>query len=306
MARSDHAELARVLPRLRHDFETSRRLVARAVDRATRLADEAVATRRLLESRTQGSRGNLAPNAEIWNAAARELVRASRERDRELGVVAHELRQSLSAALAADRLLAVTSKAETVDRARAVLSRQLEHLSALVESLLDYSRLSLYGSVIQRRPVDLREIVTGAIETAGAVAAERAQHLTFREEGRLAPVEGDPLRLRQAVSNLLQNAVRYTPEGGRIDVVLADGGPHALVSVHDSGEGIPAERLEAIFDPFVRLSGVGPGLGIGLALVRRIVELHGGTVTAASEGAGRGSVFTISLPRTAEDARARA
>ena len=299
MVARDHGELTQMLPRLRHDFETSKRLVARARERAARLSDEAVALRRLLESRARHPRPALTPAAEVWHAAAREIVRAARERDRELGIVGHELRQPLAAALAADRLLAVTERPDEAARARSVLSRQLLQLSELIESLLEYSRFSANQPLPDNAVVDIHEIVRDALESIEAVAAERRQQVRGPCPGRSA-VMGDRTRLRQVVSNLLQNAVRYTPEGGQIQVCVTTRDGSVEVEVRDTGAGIPADQLDAIFDPFVRLSSAGPGLGVGLALVRRIVELHGGSVRAASAGPGRGSVFTIVLPRASD------
>lgn len=291
------SDLSRMLPQLRRDCETSRTLARRAVERATRFADQAVATRQLLETRAHQPRDHTAPNSEIWEAAARELVRVSRERDRELGVVAHELRQSLGAALAADRLIAVSTSSEMQERARGVLSRQLVHLSNLIDNLLDYSRLSVNAVRFQGGTVDVVDIVQDAIESVATAAADRRQDIRLAHDGGPTKIVGDPVRLRQAALNLLQNAVRYTPEEGRIDVSLSSTDSRVMLQVRDTGEGIAADRLESIFDPFVRVSAAGPGLGIGLALVRRIVELHGGTIGAASAGPGRGSVFTVSLPQ---------
>jgi signal transduction histidine kinase len=292
----DIRKLARVLPQLRRDFETSRRLVTRAVERAARLADEAVATRRLIETRPQQRSDGHDIHVEVCNATAHELLRVSRERDRELGIVAHELRQSLAAALTADQLIAVSSNSETIARARGVLSRQLLHLSELVDTLLDYSRLSLQTASVATGSVDVVEVAGAAIEAVAPSAAERHQDMRLLHLGGKRIVRGDQSRLRQALVNLLQNAVRYTPESGRIDVAIHQRDGIVRVEVRDTGEGIDPERLKAIFDPFVRLSATGPGLGIGLTLVRRIVELHGGSISAASDGRGRGSVFTLSLP----------
>jgi signal transduction histidine kinase len=292
----DYSELARALPRLRHDLEASRRLAARAVARAKDLTNHAVATRQVLESRLRAPRASSTPSEEIWNAAARELVRASRERDRELGIVAHELRQTLSAALAADRLLAVSTDSQAVDRAHVVLSRQLLHLSELIDSLLEYSQLSLNVASLKQRQVELVQVVSGAVETVSALAAERDHRVDVHYVERPLVVCGDAVRLRQALINLLQNAVRYTPNGGRIDVTVSRRDAQACIEVRDTGEGIDRDGLEAIFGSFVRMSAEGSGLGIGLALVKRIVELHGGTVTARSDGRGRGSTFTVSLP----------
>jgi signal transduction histidine kinase len=292
----DYSELARALPRLRHDLEASRRLAARAVARAKDLTNHAVATRQVLESRLRAPRASSTPSEEIWNAAARELVRASRERDRELGIVAHELRQTLSAALAADRLLAVSTDSQAVDRAHVVLSRQLLHLSELIDSLLEYSQLSLNVASLKQRQVELVQVVSGAVETVSALAAERDHRIEVHYAERPLVVCGDAVRLRQALINLLQNAVRYTPNGGRIDVTVSRRDTQACIEVRDTGEGIDRDGLEAIFGSFVRMSAEGSGLGIGLALVKRIVELHGGTVRATSDGRDRGSTFTVSLP----------
>jgi len=282
---------------LRHDFETSRRLVTRAVERATRLADEAVATKRLLETWAKPPGDTPVSYPEIWNAAARELVRTARERDRELGVVAHELRQSLMAALAADRLRSVSANPQTVQRACEIVSRQLMHLSEMAEGLLEYSRLSFQAPAGRRRSISLAHVACDAVEVVISSAVERGQDLTISDDGGAVTVSCDPLRLRQAIVHLLQNAVRYTPDRGRIEVVVRNDGERVVVAVHDDGEGIALDRLEAIFDPFVRVSASGPGLGIGLAIARRIVELYDGTITAASDGPGRGSVFTLMLPR---------
>jgi len=297
MAARNHGELAQALPRLRHDFEASRHLVTRAMDRAARLSENAAAIRRLLATRARHPRPRLTPAAEVWHAAAHEMLRVAHERDRELGIVAHELRQPLAAALAAERLLAVDDRPNETARARAVLTRQLLQLSELVDSLLDYSRLTTQPPRVRETPVDMIEIVCGAIESVEAVAAERRLRIHGPRGGERALVLGDRSRLRQALLNLLQNAVRYTPPGGRIDVSVRAGDANVVAEVRDTGQGIATEHLDAIFDPFVRLSAAGPGLGVGLALVRRIVEMHGGAVQAASAGEGYGSAFTIVLPR---------
>ena len=286
------------MPRLREDCERSRALASRAIERARRITAEALTTRRLLEARMQQPRDAASLDAQIWNAAARELVRLTRERDRELGTLAHELRQPLAAALAAERLLAVGGP-NTAERARGVLTRQLTHLAQLVDNLLDYSRLAMPAAGGAHARVDLREIVGSAVETVEPTAVERSQLLSFAP-GEPVSVLGDATRLRQAIVNLVQNAARYTGPHGRIDVVVERRGADAIVKVRDTGEGIPPDRLEHIFEPFVRLSGTGPGLGIGLPLVRRVAELHGGGISASSDGEGHGSVFTFRLPALAE------
>ncbi|HEX6464074.1 MAG TPA: HAMP domain-containing sensor histidine kinase, partial [Vicinamibacterales bacterium] len=181
-------------------------------------------------------------------------------------------------------------------RAHAVMSRQLQHLSQLVESLLEYSRLSLPGPCLNGRRIEVLDLVNDSIEMVVDSAGERRQNVALHDQGTRPAVLGDSLRLRQALVNLLQNAIRYTPEGGRIRVTISHERGCVSIAVRDSGDGIDHDRLDAIFDPFARGSASGPGLGIGLALVRRIAELHGGSVTAASNGPGTGSVFTLSLP----------
>src|SRR4051812_16036203 len=295
------ADLERMMPRLRQDVEASRRLAERAIERASRLADEAMATRRFLENRTRDAEALTTRDTQIWTAAAHEVERASRERDRQLGVVAHELRQPLAAAIAAERLLAVHPSGEARERARGVLSRQLEHLSSLTESLLLYSRLAIYSAPAGHAPVDLVAVAASAVEAVAPAASARQQDLRFEPAVAQASVAGDRTRLRQALLNLLHNAVRYTPPGGLIGVRIYCREDRVHVDVHDTGGGIAADRLDAVFDPFVRLSSGGSGLGIGLTLVRKIVELHGGTVTASSDGEGRGSVFTIALPLSTTD-----
>jgi signal transduction histidine kinase len=296
MPATNRADLERALPRLRHDLEISRRLAARAVERANRLAEQAQATRRVLEERLRAAEAGLTPDKQVWRAAAREVMRVSRERERDMGVVAHELRQPLAAALAAERLLAIHHNADAREHTRSVLARQLAHLSELIDSLLDYSRLGLHNAPFGRDAVDMAAVAIEAIEAIEPSAADRRLAIRWLPAVETANVAGDRVRLRQALLNLLQNAVRYTPPDGHIDVRLDRDDGLVRVAVCDSGEGIAPERIESAFDPFVRLSSAGPGLGIGLPLVRRIMELHGGTVTGASEGEGRGSTFTISLP----------
>lgn len=296
MPATTREDLERALPRLRHDVEAARRLAERAVERAGQLAERAQATRRVLEDRARTAPQGFTPGEQVWHAAAREVVRASRERERDMGVVAHELRQPLAAALAAERLLALHHDAEAREHARAVLARQLTHLSELIESLLDYSRLGVYNAPLARDPVDLVAVAIEAIEAVEPAAADRRLEIRWLPAIDRAVVAGDPTRLRQAMVNLLQNAVRYTPPHGSIVLSVDRIHDRVIVQVRDTGEGIAPDRIEAAFNPFVRLSSAGPGLGIGLPLVRRIMELHGGTATGASEGEGRGSVFTLSLP----------
>jgi two-component system, sensor histidine kinase len=286
-------DVRHALPKLLQRCESSRALTMMATERARRAADHARAlhSKLLLNSENR-------PAVDAWDAAARAIARAARERDRALGTLSHELRQGLNAALSAEQLLALTTDADVAGRARTVLHRQLLHMSRLVDDLLDFSRLSLDGGSISRRACDVREIVTQALAGIDAGIAERHLRLSVTQPDEPVIVFGDPTRLQQVVSNLLHNAVRYTPAGGAIAVRVVETAGWVTIDVKDSGEGIDATHIAAIFQPFVRRSDDGPGLGIGLTLAQRFVELHGGTIAAQSDGHGRGSVFSVRLPLT--------
>jgi CheY-like chemotaxis protein/anti-sigma regulatory factor (Ser/Thr protein kinase) len=174
----------------------------------------------------------------------------------------------------------------------------------LLNDLLDVARVTAGKITLRRQPTDVGELTRRCVDTLRDSGKADAHRVTFRGEGLV--VDADPTRLEQVVTNLLDNAVTYTPRGGRIDVEVRRQDPHALIRVADSGAGIAPEMLSQIFDLFAQATDVRArstgGLGIGLTLVRRLVEMHGGTVTALSEGAGRGSEFVIRLP-LAEAAR---
>jgi len=290
-------EFARELPRLRAEFDASRQLASRAKERAIAAAETTRAMRTLLEAHAETSRDEHGrTHADVWHAAAQEIVRATKERDRMLGLLSHELRQSLSAALSAERLLAQGPDEATAQRARAVLARQLEHLSHLVEDLLDFSRVSLGTMTITPRRIDLRAVLEDAVDAIRSAVTEHEQELVLRFPDAGPRISGDPNRLLQVFVNLLQNASRYTPPHGRIVVSCRSEKAQVQVTVEDTGAGISAESLPHIFEPFVRETEQGGGLGIGLALAARIVALHGGQITAASAGTGRGALFTVTLP----------
>jgi two-component system, sensor histidine kinase len=285
-------DLKRTMPTLRSRFESSRALIERAHETAARVVEAADAMRSLLHPETHST----SPERDVWEAAAREILHGARERDRILGLLSHELRQALTAAMAAERLLQVTEDRETASRARGVLQRQLQYLSRLVEDLLEFSRVSLDTTTIVAHEVNVDDVIAQSAETIGSVIADRAQELTVSRATPPPIVSGDPTRLQQVFANLLHNASRYTPVGGHIEIrsFVEDG--WARVEVHDDGNGIEPSHLAAIFEPFTRRSAEGPGLGIGLSLARRIVELHGGTITGQSDGSNRGSTFTVRLP----------
>ncbi len=229
----------------------------------------------------------------------RAAERKSHAKDEFLAMLGHELRNPLSAITSASSLIGLPGAApDTVARARAIIQRQSQHLSRIVDDLLDLSRAMSGKILLARQATDLSRLVASCLETFRATGRTTG----YRIAVDLAPgwVDGDPTRLEQIVSNLLDNALKYTPSGGAIDIALARAGDDVVLSVRDSGVGIPPELLPQVFDVFVQgaisIDRSQGGLGIGLSLVRRLVELHGGSVAADSAGAGLGSSFTIRLP----------
>jgi len=221
---------------------------------------------------------------------------AVRQRDQFLAMLGHELRNPLGAIV-----LALDAIDMTRDSARqlAILRRQAGHLARLVDDLLDVARVTAGKIALQRRRVDVADIVERCIASIIGSHGVRAGRVRLHRPPRSLPVDGDPLRLEQVVANLLTNAVKYAPDG-TIDVRVDGAGDDAVISVRDRGIGIPPEMLHAVFDLFVQaersLDRAEGGMGIGLTLVRALVGLHGGSVAADSEGLGRGSTFTVRLP----------
>jgi CheY-like chemotaxis protein/anti-sigma regulatory factor (Ser/Thr protein kinase) len=172
---------------------------------------------------------------------------------------------------------------------------QLEQLGSLVEDLLEVSRITRGKLALRKAPVDLVDVVRSAVRTVEGDVYDRKQELVLALPASLC-VEADATRLEQIVSNLLSNASKYTPEQGRIEVSGRRENAEVVIAVRDTGEGLEPEQLESIFQPFVQKDPLAGGLGIGLTLVRGLVELHGGSVEAGSDGPGRGSVFTVRLP----------
>jgi signal transduction histidine kinase/CheY-like chemotaxis protein len=259
---------------------------------AQALRDGAEAEHRRAEEQT---RRRLAENQEAM------LRQADRQKDEFLATLAHELRNPLAPIRTSVELIRLRAPVDPViERARGAIERQTMHLSHLVDDLLDVSRITLGRIHLRQEPVDLGEVAASAVDAVGAAAARAGLRLDSRIDQPAPVVRGDPTRLTQCLVNLLNNAIKFTPAGGQVRVCVARRGAAAEVEVHDSGVGISADNLERIFDLFVqeRHSGHGgnTGLGIGLALTRRLVELHGGTIRARSAGLGQGSCFCIELP----------
>jgi PAS domain S-box-containing protein len=233
--------------------------------------------------------------------AEETLKEVDRRRNEFLATLAHELRNPLAPILNAVQLLALKRPADPdFQWEHALIERQVKQLSRLVDDLLDVSRISRGKINLRTEPLDLAAIVRQAIEISGPLIAARHHHLEVSLPNQAIPVEGDPIRLTQVVSNLLNNAAKYTEDGGRIDLAIEQNGLDALIRVRDTGIGIAPAMLPQIFEIFTQVQGSVSrsegGLGIGLSLVRSLVELHGGSVQAFSGGVGQGSEFVVRLP----------
>jgi CheY-like chemotaxis protein/nitrogen-specific signal transduction histidine kinase len=218
-----------------------------------------------------------------------------------LATLAHELRNPLAPIRSAVSLMQMGGLSDSMrEWYGTVIDRQVTHLTRLVDDLLDVSRITLGKVTLHKEPVDMATVVESAVLASRPLIEARKHTLEVELPAEPLLVEGDPVRLSQIVLNLLNNAAKYTPEGGEIRLAMAKGDGRVIVRVTDTGLGIPAELLPRVFDLFTQgdrsLDRAEGGLGIGLALVRRLVEMHGGAVAAESEGAGRGSEFTVCLP----------
>ena len=238
-----------------------------------------------------------------------ELERGVRERDRFLAMLSHELRNPLAAILTAIELME-HREPETLVRERAIIGRQSKVLARLVDDLLDLSRLTLGKIAIARVPLDLTELVERCVEAHRPAARSLGIDLSFEKRGRPLTIRGDAVRLEQVMSNLLGNALKYSPRGGSITVQLSSDAASGEIRVIDTGVGIDEKVLPRIFEPFTQADDTidrsQGGLGIGLTLVRYIVGLHGGTVSAESEGRNTGSTFVVRLPASEHSAAAPA
>jgi signal transduction histidine kinase/ActR/RegA family two-component response regulator len=222
----------------------------------------------------------------------------SQAKDELMAMLAHELRNPLSAITAAVQVLGATAhESETAVRARSIISRQAQHLSCLVDDLLDVGRVVTGKIPLEKRSLDFGELVRRTVATLG----ERYSKHTLTISTEPVWIEGDGVRIEQVVTNLVGNALKYTPAGGAICVTVRAEGEEAVLKVADNGLGIPSNLLPRVFDLFVQgersLDRPQGGLGIGLTLARRLVGLHHGTVSAFSEGPGCGSTFVVRLPR---------
>jgi PAS domain S-box-containing protein len=230
-----------------------------------------------------------------------ELEVAERRINEFLAMLGHELRNPLAPIRNAVAILrAGTHDPGTEERAASVIERQVDHLSRLVDDLLDVSRITSGKIALRKEVLDLPSAVLSAVEAARPAFERKKQVFEFRHDGSPLPVAGDETRLTQIVLNLLGNASKYTPAGGHISLSLEKLEHQAVIRVKDDGIGIAPDLLPRMFELFVQgergLDRSEGGLGLGLTLVRRLVNLHGGTVSATSQGPGRGSEFEVRLP----------
>ena len=239
--------------------------------------------------------------------AEQEIQDGVRRREQFLAMLSHELRNPLSAILSATRVLENASWADDAcHEAGQVVTRQANHMARLLDDLLDVARITRGRIVLRKESVDLRMTARSAIEALSPLITERGMELVTTISDEPIPVFGDPTRLQQVQANLLSNAAKYSPIGTRIAFEVRRDGNEAMIRVSDHGKGIEREILPKIFDLFVQgqptLDRSDGGLGIGLTLLRSLVELHDGRVRAESDGPGRGSVFTVWLPLDASSA----
>ncbi|MEZ4314494.1 MAG: PAS domain-containing sensor histidine kinase [Polyangiaceae bacterium] len=244
--------------------------------------------------------------------AAQEALReADRRKDAFLATLSHELRNPLfPVAAGLQTLKRAPPGSPSAERAREIIERQVSHLVRLIDDLLDVSRIARGKLALRRERIELSAVVEHALEASRPLLARAGHLLTVHLPRGPVWLDGDLVRLAQVVCNLLNNASKYTPDGGHIELSAQVAGGEAALSVSDDGMGIPAEMLPRVFDMFAQVNRTlhrsQGGLGIGLALTRQLVEMHGGRVTAESAGPDRGSRFTVWLPRVAPgEVRAR-
>jgi len=266
---------------------SERQSYERELRSARKAAEEALEAQRCAERRLQG-----------LNAA---LSAADRRKDEFLATLSHELRNPLAPMRSAVEVLKLQQDGSGLDaRLLSVFDRQLHHLTHLVDDLMEVARITQDKMELRRTALDLGALARAAVcDTAGLL--EQARHLLDVDlPAHPVTVDADSTRINQVIVNLLTNAAKYTPDGGRIALSLCIEDGHALLAVRDNGIGLPAHALATVFDMFSQLEPAlersRGGLGIGLSLVKGIVELHGGTIAAASAGEGQGSCFTVRLP----------
>ncbi len=241
--------------------------------------------------------------------AQKALEEADRRKNDFLAMLAHELRNPMSTISAAVTLLQRMALPQQAEKAKKALERQTRQMSKLVDDLLDISRITRGKLKLDKEPLDVRLAIERAAEMIRPQIEARRHGLSVAIPDNTVMVLADPLRLQQIFTNLLSNAAKYTDEGGKISICLRKQAGQAIIQVRDNGSGIPKELQQRIFDPFQQaeatMSKARGGMGIGLAIVKRLTEMHGGAVEVESEGLGKGSLFTVRLPLAEETLQER-
>ncbi len=292
----------------RADEEVLRTGVARHYDLESRRRrdgslDWNLSTRMPLVDREQRVIGMIGVSRDVGaqKRAEQDIQQAIRRRDEFLAMLSHELRNPLAAVVSATEVLKSKTDGESdLHRLLDILDRQSQQMARLLDDLLDASRVTHNKIELRKQRIDLREVIEEAISAARPAIAARHHELAIAIEPDELPIDGDPARLQQVYVNLLTNATKYTPEHGHVAVNLRREGDEAVARVRDDGMGIAPGMLDAVFELFVQsyrtLDRSQGGIGVGLTLARALVELHQGTIEAASDGEGKGSTFVVRLP----------
>jgi two-component system, sensor histidine kinase len=278
-----------------------------ALERPVRSATLITAVRTAL--RTRRRQYQLRDVLERMADATRRLEEQDRRKDEFLAMLGHELRNPLAAILGAVYIMQHSRGAEIAGRQPPIIERQARHLTRLVNDLLDVSRVTLGKITLERERVDLRDVAARCVQTYQSAASQQRHRLALVVDDEPVQVEGDLVRLEQVLSNLVTNAIKYTPAGGTIVVGVRRDARAGLLTVKDDGAGIDAELLPKVFDLFTQatptLDRARGGLGLGLSLVKSLVESHGGQVEVRSDGLGLGSEFIVCLPLAGHPAEPR-
>jgi two-component system, sensor histidine kinase len=281
-------------------------LQERTIELAIKADELRQAQARVYERELQAQRRRF--EAEVMERQMQQLADTDRRKDEFLAILAHELRNPLQPLQTAVEVLEHDPDKPVQPRIRKIVQRQVQHITRLVDDLLDVSRFTAGKLELRLEPIDLDGIVDEAVGSCRTAIDARRHIVEVTAFDGPAFVNGDPVRLVQCVCNLINNAAKYTEPGGTLNIDWGTHRKEGFVRITDNGRGIPVDLLPKIFDMFVQErvtpDGAG-GLGLGLGLVKRLVELHGGTVSAASQGKGKGATFEIRLPLIDEAALAK-
>ena len=249
-------------------------------------------------------RQTLAEQRDLLQSQSEALQLADKRKDQFLAVLVHELRNPLAALQGGLTLLKRRNTEEQAAKIEMLMQNQMSHLTHLVDDLLDVSRITQGKIVLRQSVFDLREAVRSAVDMTRPAIDEKGHNLVVEVPGDPCNILADPVRVTQCIANLLNNAAKYTQDGGEIQVKVENEAASFRVTVRDNGLGLTQEASKAIFAMFAQVDGHREhshgGLGIGLALVKQLVELHGGKVTVQSDGPGHGSTFVLELPKTCD------